>query len=604
MSLPWEKLADLENWVKKRYLILERSFGSRSFTLPEAEEVLRKAGIETGNVKELMSILVKNGLVQVTRDLQDKRISIYQLVYPKEREVTRDRLFRALKAAADLIRGSIDYKVLLVFLFYKVVSDKWMDRVKKNLAEGAAQTLTQAYLLANREYMVLYDEDEQKLLTWHEVTKERDTIKGIANALIRIARLNPDIGELAKLVEVLGLTGFINEDNLHILEGIIRVFNEFDFSKVDYDVLGDAYQWILSYFAPQKAKEGEVYTPREVIKLLVRLLDIENGSIVIDPAAGSGAMLIEAYKYVVNKVVEQGGELSDVDMEFYGQERNETTATLAKLNLILNNMIGNTEASIEAEIYVGDSLVNPKFGKEIENRIKNGEEPRVYTLSNPPWNQDGYGEETLSKDPRLRRIYRYGYPPNSQADWAWIQLLIHYATRKAGVVIDNGALFRGGKEKNIRKKIVEEDLVEAVILLPEKLFYNTQAPGVIIVFNKQKPPERRGKILFINAGQLYEKHPEVRRLNRLGEQHIQKIVEIYKAFKEEPGLSRIATLREVRENDYNLNITLYVAPPLETEPVDLEKELQELLEVEKQAMEARAKALQYIQQVIQANRQG
>ncbi len=604
MSLPWEKLADLENWVKKRYLILERSFGSRPFTLSEAEEVLRKAGIETGSVKELMSILVKNGLAQVTRDPRDRRISLYQLVYPKEREVTRDRLFRILKAAADLIRGGVDYKVLLVFLFYKAVSDKWMDRVKKNLAEGAAQTLTQAYLLANREYMVLYDEDEQKLLTWHEVTKERDTIKEIANALMKIAKLNPEISELSKLVEVLGLTGFISEDNLHILEGIIRVFNEFDFSKVDYDVLGDAYQWILSYFAPQKAKEGEVYTPREVIRLLVRLLDIENGSIVIDPAAGSGAMLIEAYKYVVSKVVEQGGELSDVDMEFYGQERNETTATLAKLNLILNNMIGNTEASIEAKIYVGDSLVNPKFGKEIEERMKNGEDLAVYTLSNPPWNQDGYGEETLSKNPNLRRIYRYGYPPNSQADWAWIQLLIHYATRKAGVVIDNGALFRGGKEKNIRKKIVEEDLVETVILLPEKLFYNTQAPGVIIIFNKQKPPERKGKILFINASQLYEKHPEVRRLNRLGEQHIQKIVEIYKAFKEEPGLSHVATLKEVRENDYNLNVTLYVTPPLETEQIDLEKELQELLEIEKQAMEARAKALQYIQQVIQANKQG
>ncbi|MCE4619394.1 MAG: SAM-dependent methyltransferase [Desulfurococcales archaeon] len=594
MGLPWDRLAELENWVKRRYLILERNFGSRPFTLSEAEEVLRKAGIETGSVKELMSILVKNGLAQVTRDPRDRRISLYQLVYPKEREVTRDRLFRTLKAAADLIRGGVDYKVLLVFLFYKVVSDKWMDRVKSNLAEGA--TVTQAYMLANREYMILYDEDEQKLLTWHEVTKERDTIKEMANALIKIGRLNPEIGELSRLVEVLGLTGFINEDNLHILEGIVRVFNEFDFSKVDYDVLGDAYQWILSYFAPQKAKEGEVYTPREVIRLLVRLLEIENGAVVIDPAAGSGAMLIEAYKYVVNKVVEEGGELSDVDMEFYGQERNETTATLAKLNLILNNMIGNTEASIEAEIYVGDSLVNPKFPK-IEDRP-------VYTLSNPPWNQKGYGEEVLSKDPRLRRIYRYGYPPNSQADWAWIQLLTHYATRKTGVVIDNGALFRGGKEKNIRKKIVEEDLIEAVILLPEKLFYNTQAPGVIIIFNKQKPPERKDKILFINASQLYEKHPEVRRLNKLGEQHIKKIVEIYREFREEPGLSHIATLKEVRENDYNLNVTLYVTPPLEAEEIDLEKELQELLEIEKQAVEARAKALQYIQQVIQANKQG
>lgn len=110
-------------------------------------------------------------------------------------------------------------------------------------------------------------------------------------------------------------------------------------------------------------------------------------------------------------------------------------------------------------------------------------------------------------------------------------------------------------------------------MLPDKPFYNTQAPGVIIIFNKQKPPERKGKILFINAGQLYEKHLEIRRLNKLGEQHIQKTVEIYKEFKEEPSLSHIATLKEVRENDYNLNATLYVIQPLEAEEVDLEKGL-------------------------------
>jgi len=592
LSSLWDKLAELENWVKKRYIILERNFGSRPFTLSEAEEVLKKAGIETGSVKELMSLLVKHGLAKATRNQLDMRVSLYQFVYPQEREVTRDKLFRTLKAAADLIRGGIDYKVLLVFLFYKVVSDKWMDRVKKSLVEGVTET--QAYMLANRDYMVLYDEAERKLLTWHEVTKQREAIKEIANALAKISQLNPDISELRKLVEVLGLAGFINEDNLHTLEGIVRVFNEFDFSKVDYDVLGDAYQWILSYFAQQKVKEGELYTPREVIRLLVRLLGIGNGAVVIDPAAGSGAMLIEAYKYVVSKVVEEGGEISDIDMDFHGQEKNETTAILAKLNLILNNMKGSTEASIEAEIYVGDSLINPKFPK-LEDRP-------VYTISNPPWNQDGYGEETLSKDPRLRSIYRYGYPPNSQADWGWIQLLIHYATVKAGVVIDNGALFREGSEKEIRKRIVEEDLVDAVVLLPEKLFYNTQAPGVIIVFSKKKPPERRGKILFINASQLYERHPEVRRLNRLGEQHIEKIVEIYAQFKEESGLSHVATLDEIRGNNYNLNVTLYVQPPLEASKVDLEGELRELLELSRQAEEARAKAVEYIQQVIQANR--
>jgi len=586
--MTWDKLANLENWVKKRYLILERTFGSRPFALAEAEEALRKAGVETGNVKELLSILARNGLLKVSPNPNDNRARIYQLIYSQEREITREKLFRTLKAAADLIRGGIDYKVLLVFLFYKAISDKWMEHVKKYLAEG--KTLTQAYMLANRDYMILYDEDTQKILTWHEVTKSRETITELANALIHIAKLNQDISELSKLVEVLGLTGFINEDNMHLLEGIVKQFNELDFSQVEYDLLGEAYQWILSYFAPQKAKEGEVYTPREVIRLLVKLLDIENGSTVVDPAAGSGAMLIESFRYVISKAIESNESVEDIDMEFYGQERNETTAILAKLNLILNNMIGNTKMSITANIFVGDSLLNPRFPEA------------DYILSNPPWNQDGYGEETLSKDPNLRKIYRYGYPPDNQADWAWIQLMLAYAKKKVGIVIDNGALFRGGKEKNIRMKIVNDDLVEAVILLPEKLFYNTTAPGVIIVFNKDKSPERKGKILFINAGNEYEQHPEVRRLNRLGEEHIEKIVSAYREFKIIEGFSRVVDLKEVKDNDYNLNVTLYVQPLSESGEVDLEKGLHELLEIDKQAREAEAKAIQYIQQVVQANR--
>lgn len=139
-----------------------------------------------------------------------------------------------------------------------------------------------------------------------------------------------------------------------------------------------------------------------------------------------------------------------------------------------------------------------------------------------------------------------------------------------------------------------------MILLPEKLFYNTNAPGVIIVFNKNKPLERKGKILFINASNEYEPHPEVRRLNRLGEKHIEKIVKAYREFRDIEGFAKVVTLEEVRANDYNLNVTLYVTPLMEAEEIDLEKELQELLELEKQAEEAMKKTLYYVQQVIQA----
>ena len=569
----WEKLADLENWVKKCYLILEKAFGSRPFKFIEAEAVLRRENISTENLKKLLSLLHKHGLVRVEKYALDRRYSVYQLVIPAEKETTRDKLFKALKAGADLIRGGVDYKVLLVFLFYKTISDKWNSIVKKYVSAG--NSLTEAYLLANREYFVLYDEDEQKPMTWHEVTKKRETLREITNALLRIAELNEEIREFSKLIEVLGLTGFISEDNLHILEGIVKLFNELDLSRVDYDVLGEAYQWILGYFAPRKAKEGEVYTPREVIKLMVRLLDIENGSTVLDPAAGSAAMLIESYKYVRSKLLMEDEGSMEPDIMLYAQERNEITAILAKLNLLLNNIR-------DYELYVGDSLLNPRFSEA------------DYVLANPPWNQDGYGEEVLSKDPKLRRIYRYGYPPNNTADWAWIQLMLARTSKKMAVVIDQGVLFRGGREKEIRKKIIEADLIETVILLPEKLFYNTQAPGVILVFNKQKPSERKGKVFFINASDEYKPHPEVRRLNILAEENIEKIVRTYREYHEEPEFSRIVPLEEIKKNDYNLNVTIYVQPLIATEQADIAKLWNEIKQLTREREELGQRIEQYL----------
>ena len=332
-------------------------------------------------------------------------------------------------------------------------------------------------------------------------------------------------------------------------------------------------------FAPEKAKEGEIFTPREVIKLLVSILDPKPGGRVSDPAAGSGGMLIITYKYVENKF---GKEEAD-KLFLYGQEANAKIAALAKMNMYIHDIHNH-------KIEVGDSLLYPKFELEAWDLV----------LANPPWNQDGYNEEVLKKNEKYRLIYKYGYTPSQSADWAWIQLML--ATAKpnglVGVVIDQGALFRGGSEKAIRSRIIDNDLVEAVILLPEKLFYNTGAPGVIIVFNKSKPQERKRKILFINASQLYEKHPEVRKLNKLGDQHIAKIVEIYRTYREEQGLSRIVSLEEVKNNDYNLNVTLYVTPIEEGEKVNIEEEWRELKKLEEETREILAKIDTWITEII------
>jgi len=495
----------------------------------------------------------------------------------------RDDLLKLLESAADLIRTAVDYNVILLLLFYKAISDKWDSIVSRYKSQGYGER--DSYLLANEELINLYYADNGKVLSWSHVVRAPETIQEMDKALLRISEINPKLGELKTLLNRLGLTELSKGDKWSILVKLVELFNKYDFSAVDYDILGDAYQWILAKFAPTKAKEGETYTPREVIRLMVKLLDIEDSSKVLDPASGSAAMLIEAYKYVSEKL---GG--NSPTLKLYGQDFNEVVVAVAKMNLILHNI------TADAEIYVGDSLVNPRFVKA----LKLGEDGggADYVLANPPWNQDGYGEDRLNR-PELRKVYKYGYPPNNTADWAWIQLMLWASRKKVAVVIDQGALFRGGREADIRRRVVDEDLIDAVILLPEKLFYNTGAPGVIILFDKQKPPERKGKILFINASNEYEPHPEVRRLNRLGDGHIDKIVSTYRQYKSVEGFSRVVDLKEIRNNNYNLNVTLYVQPLLESVEVDLEKELHDLEEIAKQARETEAKAIQYIRQIIQ-----
>jgi len=587
----WIKLARVEpKYVAEYFRIIYEEFGSRPFTADDAERVLKSKGINIENIYKVLSPLQKAGILKTFSDPKDLRRKFYQVNLEgisRNRSVGRDELFKLLDKAADLIRTAVDYNVILLFLFYKAISDKWDSLVAKYVNEGFDKE--DAYLIANEELIKLYDAANNEVLSWSSIVRKPETIAAIDDALTKISRLNAEkIGELETLVRRLGLAELSKGDKRSILVELVELFNSYDFTEVDYDILGDAYQWILAKFAPTKAKEGETYTPREVIQLMVRLLDIENGSKVLDPACGSAAMLIEAYKYVMEKLKGERPSL-----KLYGQDYNEVMVAVSKMNLILHGI------TVDAKIYLGDSLENPRFAEELSLKEENG--GADYVLANPPWNQDGYGEDRLNK-PELRKIYKYGYPPNNTADWAWIQLMLWAAKKKVAIVLDQGSLFRRGKEADIRRKIVDEDLIEAVILLPEKLFYNVQAPGIIIVFNKNKPPERKGKILFINASNEYEPHPEVRRLNRLGEKHIEKIVSVYREFKTVEGFSRVVDLKEIRNNDYNLNVTLYVQPLLESAEVDLEKELNELLEIDRQAREAEARAIQYIQQIIQASK--
>jgi type I restriction enzyme M protein len=337
---------------------------------------------------------------------------------------------------------------------------------------------------------------------------------------------------------------------------------------VPADVLGNAYEYLLKQFnelAPQRA--GEFYTPREVVRVMVQILNPNEGDEVYDPCCGSGGMLIVSHHYLAT----QGKDPKKLFL--YGTEINPDTWTMAKINVALHDL--------EAEIKQGDTLADPKF---LEG---SGLKKFDIVITNPMWNQDGY-KEVVQND-RLGR-FDYGTPPDGTADWAWIQHMLASLkpSGRMGIVLDQGALFRGGAEGQIRRKIVEDDLIECVVALPEKIFYNTGAPGCLIFLNKNKPKERKGKILFIYGAKGFEKQ---RNMNKLRDEDINKIVNAQKKFSDIPKYAGVVHLDKIRENDHNLSVTRYVDAFDEDEPVDVAQVWQQLkqLETERQAIDDKIK---------------
>lgn len=562
----------LPKWLERRYSILWDSFRDSSFRMEDAVEVLvEKNKDKKEDIAVFISELRKAGWLKVEFDPQDSRKRLYTL---KSKEDIIGQLFKIdkdtigrgeieglLKKAADLIRTRVDYKFILILLFLKRVSDKWGLEYENAYKEALKDGLSEEEAKQEAKSSTYHDFDLPEEFLWDNVRKDVSKLpEKFSQGLKALAERNPELKDVLDNVDFVQFTS--NRENAEILRQLVELFSEKKLHYVSPDILGDAYEWILRYFAPTKAKEGEVYTPREVISLLVEILDPKPGDSVYDPASASNGMLIVSYKYVQDHYGKKAAER----MFLYGQEVNQKTLALGKMNLYIHDIKN-------AQIAFGDTLLYPKF--------KQGERAKEFNIviANPPWNQDGYHEEVLKKGEFWKKRFNYGFTPRQSADWAWIQHMLASARRgkgRVGVVIDNGCLFRGGKERAIRAIILEDDLIECIILLPEKLFYNTGAPGAIMILNRNKKEERKGKILFINASSEYEQHPEVRKLNRLGNQHITKIAKAYKEFEDIDGFSRIVSFEEIKNNDYNLNVTLYVFPEEEGEEIDIKKEWKDI----------------------------
>jgi len=579
-----------QRWVLSRYERLWSVFGDRRFTRDEALKALRRVegdAFSDDSMNVLLSELRRAGLLVVEVDVLDARRKVYMLKRPKrlgelvaEEDLTRADLEGLMKRAADLIRTRVDYEFILILLFLKRVSDKWVVEYKQAYEDALADGFSPEEADKEARSAVYHDFVLTDECLWDNIRREPTRLaENFSKALKIIAERNPELQGVVDRADFIRFAE--SRENLEILRQLVELFSEKRLYEVSPDILGDAYEWVLRYFAPEKAKEGEIYTPREVIRLLVEMLDPKPGEKVYDPCCGSGGMLIISHKHVETVYGKEKAE----ELFLFGQEANPKIRAYCKMNMYIHDIR-------DADIQLGDTLLYPKHPLGFADLV----------MANPPWNQDGYDEDVLKKGELWRQRYTYGFTSKQSADWAWIQHMLAMAKDdggRVGVVIDNGCLFRGGKEGEIRRKVVEADLIECILLLPEKLFYNTGAPGAIIILRKNKPQERKDKILFINASNEYIKHPTVRKLNTLSDENIRRIAEAYKSFKDVEGFAKVVSRDDVRANDYNLNVSLYVLPAETTEQIDISKEFSELKKLERERQEVEKKLEEYVSQLTQ-----
>jgi type I restriction enzyme M protein len=337
----------------------------------------------------------------------------------------------------------------------------------------------------------------------------------------------------------------LDDDRLSALIEVISR-HRLGLKNAEPDILGRAYEYLLRKFAEgQGQSAGEFYTPKEVGWLMAHLLDPKPYTTVYDPTCGSAGLLIKARLLFEEK----NPTLKSKAPRLYGQEMNPVTFAMAKMNMFLHDYADSLFA-------IGDTFTKPGFSAEGA-----GLKRFDYVVANPMWNQDNYNEKLYGED-RWKR-FESGSAPSSSADWGWLQ---HIAaslndTGRAAVVLDTGAVSRGSgskssnKEKTIRQSFVEADLVETVVLLPENLFYNTTASGIIVVLNRHKNNGRKGRFLLINAsGYFVKEKPK----NKLTDEGIAAIARVFRDWQTREKLSRVVTLEEVREADYNLSPSSFV----------------------------------------------
>jgi len=457
----------------------------------------------------------------------------------------QNQLRTLLWEGANILRGSAvdrtDWKgYILPLLFFKRISDVW-DEETAEAIEVYGETDPAFFPEIHR-----FDVPEG--CHWRDA---REVAANVGAALSRsmqgIERANPDT-----LDRVFGTADWGNREKFtdELLKDLIEAFSAIPLGNkaVDTDILGDAYEYLVGRFADvtRRNKAGEFYTPRSVVRMMVDILDPQEGESIYDPACGTGGMLLAA----INHVERNGGDPRTFFGNIYGQEKNLTTAAVARMNLVLH---GIEDFQIARE----DTLRNPMFTDSAAGGLATFD----CVIANPPFSLKEWGREKWENDSWGR--VQYGLPPDRYGDYAFVQHMIASMAQEGNgrmaVVLPQGALFRKGAEGKIRQAILEEDLIEAVVGLAPNLFYGTQLAGSIMILKRRKLPERKNKVLIVDASSIFRKG---RAQNFLDSEHASHIVELIQSFEDVKDRAEVVTLDKIKEEDWTLNISRYVLPPI------------------------------------------
>ena len=499
--------------------------------------------------------------------------------------ISQDSINKALWAACDTFRGTISadtYKdFILTMLFLKYISDVWQDHYERYQVEYGDEPELISEMMKSERFVL---PPIASFYALHERRHEPGNGERIDQALHAIEEANgtklKDAGksvfqDISFNTDKLGEEKQKNTILRHLLEDFAKPELNLKPSRVGtLDVIGNGYEYLIKNFAASGGqKAGEFYTPPEVSDLIAELLEPQPGDSICDPACGSGSLLMKCGRKIV-------ADFGSKQYALYGQEAIGSTWSLAKMNMFLH---GEDNHKIEW----GDTIRNPKLLDKNGNLM-------LFDIvtANPPFSLDKWGHDEAENDKFSR--FRRGIPPKTKGDYAFILHMIETLkpdTGRMGVVVPHGVLFRGSSEGQIRQKLIEENLLDAVIGLPEKLFYGTGIPAAILLFRKDKHDTN---VLFIDASRECKAG---KNQNLLTAENIRKVLETYQTGKSVEKYAYLASLAEIRENDYNLNIPRYVDTFEEEAEIDLMEIRRERLQLQQQLATLETEMAGYLQEL-------